>query len=205
MTQDEYLHRLREKPWTFPEAGGAVPPADWVAAAWELKGVREAVVADWLREVSKTGALNCPDDVLRALAQVPHAVSEVYERLLDDSPHREPAFRPQFERVMGAARLPQPLSRLRLVRKLGMEAAELLLAGAFPDPAERVMVLNVMPQLCDLFNEVDPPGFDPVTDDEFDRAVEHVAAGLPGCRSREEVRHLIREGFRMDWGSWAPW
>src|SRR5262249_6252928 len=133
--------------------------------------------------------------VLQVLSQVPYAVSELYERLRDDSPHREAEFRPQFERVLGPKNLPRPLSRLRLVRKLGMETAELLLADDYPSPAERVMVLRVMPQLCGLFNEIDPPAFDPPTDDEYDEVVEHVAAGLPHCRSRDELRGLIREGF----------
>ena len=201
--QRRILRRLREYPLDFPAVDGVIPPADWVAEAWNVEDIREANLGDWQREVSKTGELNCRDEVLRVLSQLPGAITELYDRLRDSSPHREAEFRPQFERALDARILPRPLSRLRLVRKLGMETAEVLLADGFTCPAERAMFLKVMPQVCGLFNEVDPPGFDPPTDDEYDEVVERVAAGLPGRRSRDELRILIRDSFLTRWMYWS--
>ena len=205
MTQEDYLARLLAEPLLFPFVDEYVPSAERVAAAWNIEAIREANIADWQREVSKTGEMNCPDETLRLIATVRYALSELYERLLEAAPHREAEFRVAFLRVVSEKELPKPLSRLRLVRLLGTEAAQSLLAEEYPDDQERYRVLHLLPWLCERFNAVDPPGFDPPTDDEYDDAVEHVAAGVEGCGTREEVRALIRAAFEPHWKYWAPW
>lgn len=203
MTLQEYLGGLQENPWSFPAVGGVIPDDEWVAAAWEVEAIREPIVADMQREISKTGTPNYTDECFGLLAQAlhPDRLSELYERLRDHSLHREAEFRPHFDRALGANawRLPKPLTRLRLVRALGRDLAEQLLWDDYASDAERVLYLKVLPRAVDLFLAIDPPGFEPYCDDEFDAPVEHVIANLPACGSRKELGELIRDGFRRCW------
>jgi hypothetical protein len=122
--------------WYYP--GGAPIPDQWIAEAWEqLPEFRDNVTYEFVREASKNGEMHSVQSSLEFLAGIlPLArMVEVYERLRDESPHRESEFRPTFERVFGErmSAFPASLSREQVIGALAAvgfdEATALELMG----------------------------------------------------------------------------
>jgi hypothetical protein len=110
VTREEFF--ARPSYWYYLD--GARIPDEWIAAAWEeLPGFRDNVTYEFVREASKLGDLDAIRSSLEFLAGIlPLArMVEIYERVRASSPHREPEFRPTFERVFceRMAAFPKPL------------------------------------------------------------------------------------------------
>jgi hypothetical protein len=100
-TKGEYLQALRRNAWTFPYVGSemGVPPADWVADAWELPAVRDSIYGGGIcREYLKGNGLCCTKEFLAVLAASlrTEQVVRLYEDIRDAQPEREPEFRDDF-------------------------------------------------------------------------------------------------------------
>ena len=112
VTREEFFSR----PSYWYYLGGAPIPDEWIGSAWEqVQEFRENVTYEFAREASKVGDISGLEPSLCSLARVLplHRMVEVYERVRARSPHREPEFRPTFERVFGEqmSTFPIPLSR----------------------------------------------------------------------------------------------
>src|SRR5262249_18831266 len=71
ITKEQYLKALRRNPWTFPYVGSemGVPPADWVADAWDLPAVRASNFDGGIRRNYLKGlGLCCTKEFLAVLA-----------------------------------------------------------------------------------------------------------------------------------------
>jgi hypothetical protein len=120
VTRDEFL----EDPNSYYYLGGAVIPDEWIALAWEtVPEFRDNVSYAFVREASKVGDLNWSEGHLGFLARILPLTRlvELYERVRAGSPHREPEFRPTFERVFGErmAALPSRLTKREIIAALG--------------------------------------------------------------------------------------
>jgi hypothetical protein len=110
VTRDEFF--ARPNYWYY--LGGQPIPDEWIAAAWEeLPEFRDNATYEFVREAGKVGDLGGLAESLRFLDGIlplPRMV-EIYDRVRAGSPHREPEFRPTFERVFGGrmAAFPAPL------------------------------------------------------------------------------------------------
>jgi hypothetical protein len=102
--------------------GGASIPNEWIAAAWEqLPEFRDNVTYQFVREASKVGDIDGLRTSLEFLDQVLplQRLVEIYERVRERSPLREPEFRPTFEKVFRERMsafpkpLPQPALEIR--------------------------------------------------------------------------------------------
>ncbi len=123
MGREEYLAAVQDDPWSFPAAGGCPdPPAEWIAAAWDMPSVHDAIAGEMAREVSKNGELGCPPEYLGRLSAALRAdqVVRLYRLIRDESPHREEEFRAGFEEGFArhAAALPPPLTRRQVIDAL---------------------------------------------------------------------------------------
>jgi hypothetical protein len=119
VTREEFF--ARPNYWYY--LGGAPIPDQWIAEAWEqLPEFRENVTYEFVREASKNGDLSCIQSSLEFLAGILplSRMVEVYERVRDESPHRESEFRPTFERVFGERmpEFPASLSREQVIGAL---------------------------------------------------------------------------------------
>jgi hypothetical protein len=115
-TREEYLQGIRDEPWGFPYVGGDsdLPPAEWVAEAWDLDEVQESVVDGGIvRDVGKLGQLWCSRELLEVLDRSlrTEQVVGLFLAIRRSNPHREAEFRPGFERAFArhAHALPPPL------------------------------------------------------------------------------------------------
>jgi hypothetical protein len=134
MTKSDYIQLLAASLWRFPDTDGIDDvPSDWAADAWNMDAVRSQIVHEICRRVSKFGELGLNESQLSKIGDVlrTEQVIELYEALTSDSPHRELAFRDDFERIFArhSAHLPPPLTRDQIVKRLGLDevtAAELL-------------------------------------------------------------------------------
>jgi hypothetical protein len=134
VTREEFFSRPNY--WYY--LGGAPIPDQWIAEAWEqLPDFRENVTYEFVREASKNGDLFCIQSSLEFLAAILPLTRmvEVYERVRNNSPHRESEFRPTFERVFGQrmSEFPASLSRGEVIGTLAAfgfdEATALELMG----------------------------------------------------------------------------
>jgi hypothetical protein len=146
-TKDEYLRRLKVNAWRFPDLVGSpwerppgqgddpfaehpeetLPPAEWVAEAWESEEVQESVVGSLARDVGKGLPLSCAGflELLSAVLTTNQVVA-FFHRIRNESPHRESEFRPAFERAFArhAAALPPLLTREEVIEALGFDPGE---------------------------------------------------------------------------------
>jgi hypothetical protein len=100
-TKEQYLNALRRNPWTFPYVGSemGVPPADWVADAWDLPAVLASVFDGGIRRDYLKGlGLCCTREFLAVLSASlrTEQVVRLYEDIRDAQPEREPEFRADF-------------------------------------------------------------------------------------------------------------
>jgi hypothetical protein len=108
MTRQEFL----ENPSAYFYKGESIPD-EWLVEAWEsVPTFRENVLYGIERYISKGFDLQ-PDEIagLARVLPLPRMV-ELYQRLRDNLPLSEPAFRPAFEQVFGdrIAAFPTPLT-----------------------------------------------------------------------------------------------
>jgi hypothetical protein len=128
MTRDEYLERARAGRWALPLPDGSKPPAEWVAAAWDIDEVREAESLEIAREVHRT--TNWKRDVgfprLLCEALSTERVVELYRYIRSCSPTREAELRAEFEKAFPrqAPALPPPLSPEEVRRAWGSAATK---------------------------------------------------------------------------------
>jgi hypothetical protein len=143
-TREEYLRRLRVNAWHFPYLAGsgcerppgqedapfaeypevALPPAEWIAEAWELEEVQESLVGSMARDVDKGLPLSGYGFLeMLSEALTTDQVVAFFHRIRDGSPHRESEFRPAFESAFArhAAALPPPLTREEVIEALGCD------------------------------------------------------------------------------------
>ena len=134
VTREDFF--ARPNYWYY--LGGAPIPDQWIVEAWEqLQEFRENVTYEFVREASKNGDLYCVQSSLKFLAGILPLTRmvEVYERVRDESPHRESEFRPTFERVFGErmSAFPPALRRQDVIEALNAlgfdEATALELMG----------------------------------------------------------------------------
>ncbi len=93
--------------------GGHPVSDEWIAEAWEqIPAFRDNVTYEFVREASKNGDIDMLVSSLEFLDRILplHRMVEVYERVRARSPHREPEFRPTFERVFGERMSAFPVS-----------------------------------------------------------------------------------------------
>jgi hypothetical protein len=100
-TKEEYLRTLRRNPWTFPYVGSetVVPPADWVAEAWEMPAVQGSIFDGGIRRNYMKGlGLCCTKEFLAVLSASlrTEQVVRLYEDIREAQPEREPEFRDDF-------------------------------------------------------------------------------------------------------------
>jgi len=110
VTKEEFF--ARPNYWYY--LGGAPIPDEWITEAWEqLPGFRDNVTYEFEREASKNGDIGCLRTSLEFLDRILplHRMVEIYERVRERSPNREPEFRPTFERIFGTrmSAFPEPL------------------------------------------------------------------------------------------------
>ena len=128
MTKNEYLERARDGRWALPLPDGSEPPAEWVAAAWDLDEVREAESLEIAREVHWT--TNWKRDVrfprLLSEALGTERVVELYRYVRSCSPTREAELRAEFQKAFArhAPALPPPLSPAEVRRACGSAATK---------------------------------------------------------------------------------
>ncbi|MFA6956716.1 MAG: hypothetical protein WC538_12670 [Thermoanaerobaculia bacterium] len=108
MTRDEFMQR----PYELLSESGQVP-SEWVAEAWTQTSLRDDVVYELARSVSKTGSFDLAGDVwLQVLppALPPEAVIALYVAIRDESERLEFEWRPAFATafVRDEASLPPP-------------------------------------------------------------------------------------------------
>jgi len=102
MTKEDYLHAMSENGWTFPYVGAEMdtpPPADWIAAAWDLPEVQNSLVdGGILRDYSKGHGLACSAEFLAILSASlrREQVADFYLKIRRMQPTREDEFRSDF-------------------------------------------------------------------------------------------------------------
>jgi hypothetical protein len=119
VTREEFFTRANY--WYY--LGGAPIPDEWIAEAWEqVPEFRDNVTYEFVREASKVGELDAIQASLERLGRILPLgrVVEIYEKVRQDSPHRESEFRPTFERLFGdrMSSFPEPLEREEVVEAL---------------------------------------------------------------------------------------
>jgi hypothetical protein len=112
-TREIFLHGIEEWPL------GGIPldetPPSWMADAWLIDSVREAISDEFARNVSKTGSLCYTDEYLDFLqrALTVEQLVELFLYIRDEQGcgSREAEFRPEFEQAFPkcVAALPPPL------------------------------------------------------------------------------------------------
>jgi hypothetical protein len=122
VTKEQYLKALSRNPWTFPYVGSemGLPPADWVADAWDLPTVRDTFFDGGIcREYLKGNGLCSSKEFLAALSATlrMEQVVRLYEDIRSAQPEREHEFRDDFLAAFAAhARaLPQAWETTRRV------------------------------------------------------------------------------------------
>lgn len=95
--------------------GGKPIPDEWIASAWEdVQEFRDIVTYEFMREARKVGEIDQLTEDLQFLDSILplHRMVEIFVRVREHAPLREPEFRPTFERVFGERMMafPTPLS-----------------------------------------------------------------------------------------------
>ncbi|MCC9600556.1 hypothetical protein LOC67_08285 [Stieleria sp. JC731] len=95
-------------------------PDDWFVEAWDSdEQFRGNQSAEYIDEASANGDLKCMRDGLKRLAKLlPIERSiELYCAVRDESPHREPEYRPTFKKVFGKDfdSFPDPIDQVRFL------------------------------------------------------------------------------------------
>jgi hypothetical protein len=107
------LREVPQQPWTrevflreiagFPLGGFPLDetPPEWMAEAWGIDSVREAISDDLARDVSKTGSLCCTNEYLSFLERSlsGNRLVDLFLHLRERCGSRESEFRPEFERA----------------------------------------------------------------------------------------------------------
>ncbi|HYT94424.1 MAG TPA: hypothetical protein VEL76_37260 [Gemmataceae bacterium] len=131
MTKQEYLERLRINSERYPAVDGCEnPPLDWVAQAWDLREIRKSMVDDGMADdVVRNGRIHdTAVPFLKELSPVLRTdqVVEAFLIIRDAAPHKERAFRPQFEQVFHqhAHALPALMTRQEVLDFLHLDKRE---------------------------------------------------------------------------------